>query len=580
MNITRAPVKIVRSISVIDLILFLALVFIFYAFAGVAREWTGPFHSHTEIDLSLRALPQYAFFSLVRGFAAYTISLVFSVGYGYLAAHSRVAERILIAVLDILQSIPVLAFLPGVVLALVALFPHSNTGLEIASIFMIFNGQVWNMTFSFYSSVKGVPPELRDVSQVFRFNRWDTLKKIEMPFAMNGLLWNSMLSMAGGWFFLMVAESFTLGDKNFRLPGIGSYIAVAYEEQNQRAMAAGLVAMLFIIVVVDRLLWAPLVGWSERFRLETLLEESDSNFSWAAWTKRSVILRLFTFVSGWLQRRDKSTTAKMIQGRKALHRAVGFDPARALGVLKWVGLALILGVSILGAKNLVGILARTHTEMWLTYIRDTFFTMIRVAVAVVFGSLWAIPVGVWIGTHPQWTRRLQPIVQMTASFPYPMVFPLIATLLARFGVGVEMGAAVLMIFGSQWYILFNVISGATRIPHHLLDVAQVFRVRGIRYWTSIVLPGIFPDLVNGWITAAGGAWNACIVSEYVKNGPHTFIATGIGASITRAATDTDFPALAAAVVTMVTTVVLLNRVFWGSLYQLAETKYRLDSVNE
>ncbi|MBI1862285.1 MAG: ABC transporter permease subunit [Deltaproteobacteria bacterium] len=577
MSFTRAPVRIVRSFTIIDLLLFFGILFFFYSFAGVAGEMTGPFRSKIEIDLSLRALPFYAFFSLMRGFTAYGLSLIFSLFYGYFAAHSKHGEKILIAILDILQSIPIMALLPALVLSLVALFPHNNVGLEAASILMIFNGQVWNMIFSFYSSVKTVPLEIREVTQVYQFSKWDTLRKVEIPLSMNGLLWNSMLSMAGGWFFLMVAESFTLGDKDFRLPGIGSYIAVAYETQNNRAMVAGLIAMLLIIIVVDRFLWAPLVNWSERFRLETLAEK-ELGRNWAAWARKSVILRLLAEISDWVKRRTRPDTVAAIRERKAQGRTVASVSSRWGPIAKWLLIAVLVIGIVRGASQLLGLLWVNTPSTYMELLRDTFLTLLRVIVSVVLGSLWTIPLGVWIGIHPKWTQRLQPIVQVTASFPYPMVYPLLATFLVSLGVEIDLGAVALMILGSQWYILFNVISGATRIPLAFFDIAQIFRLRGWTYWRSIILPGIFPDLVTGWITAAGGAWNACIVTELVQNGPTRFMASGIGASITQAATQADYPRLAAAVVIMTATVVGLNFIFWGQLYRLADTKYRLDSV--
>ena len=293
-----------------------------------------------------------------------------------------------------------------------------------------------------------------------------------------------------------------------------------------------------------------------------------------------MLLRVIAFVSSWFKKQKRPTTVKTIREKKAFASVWGLDWTRVLVGAKWTVGAVTAWLVVSGALSLGGLLIRVSLDTWVLDMRNTFFTGLRVLGAVVVGSLWAIPLGVWIGTHPQWTRRLQPIVQITASFPYPMVFPIITAWLLKIGVGIEIGSVFLMVFGSQWYILFNVISGATRIPKHLLEVASVFRIRGMKYWGAIILPSIFPALLNGWITAAGGAWNACIVSEFVQQGSTIVLATGIGSSITTAALQTDFPGLAAAVVVMVTTVVLVNRLLWGGLYHLAETKYRLDAVNE
>jgi NitT/TauT family transport system permease protein len=576
LSLTRAPVKFVRSLAWIDLALFVGICFVVYALLGVAQEWGGPYRPKSEIDLGFGSLLRYSFFSLVRVFAAYFLSLGFTFTYGYWAAKSRRAEPILISLLDILQSVPVLGFMPGVVLALVNLFPRSNFGLELATVFMVFTCEGWNMVFSFYSSIKSIPQELDDVSQVFRLKKWDQLRKIELPYAMNGLLWNSMLSMAGGWFYLMVMESFTLGDKDFRLPGIGSYMAVAYERHSARAISAGIVVMFVLIIIVDRCLWAPLVAWSDRFRYDRDNLNSVPKSLVLDWIRRSSLLAIYhrwyhVFKRKWDSERDA------FRGKGPL-----FHDQPAVWHRIWWSLRVIFGclclwVTYWGARGIYHLLAATTLQDWAVHLRDTFFTFLRVIAATLLGSLWTIPLGVFIGTHPKWTSRLQPVVQVVASFPAPMVFPLITFVLMKAGVSFQFGAVVLMLFASQWYILFNVISGATLIPHQMLDVARIFRVSGFEYWRAIILPAIFPSLVNGWITAAGGAWNSCIVSEYVLYGGYELSATGIGAAITDATQRADFPRLAGATITMIATVVLLNRFFWGGLYRLAETRFKLEN---
>jgi len=575
LGLSRARVSLVRSLTLVDVFLLLGVCVLIYAFIGVAQEWAGPYRPKTEIDLSLGSLCQYSFFSLIRVFAAYLLSLVFTFTYGYWAAKSRRAEPILISLLDILQSVPVLGFMPGLVLALVNLFPKSNLGLELATVLMVFTCEGWNMVFSFYSSVKAVPQELRDVSSLFRLRKIDLLRKIEIPFAMNGLLWNSMLSMAGGWFYLMVMESFTLGDKDFRLPGIGSYMAVAYEKGDEGAIIAGIIVMFTLIIVVDRCLWAPLVAWSDRFKYERGPKEEPPTSLVLNWLKRSNLLPTYSQKIEQLRKkwetRSEEWTAKLNIRR--------FDPQTVKKIWFYTRIALtIFGVVVFyfGLKSMLHLLGQTTWESWLIHLRDTFFTLLRVTAAVILGSLWTIPVGVFIGTNPVWTRRLQPVVQVVASFPAPMVFPLITYLMIKAGVGIEIGSVLLMLIASQWYILFNVIAGATLIPQSMMEVADMFQVKGREYWKAIILPAIFPSLVNGWITAAGGAWNSCIVSEYVMHGNSMLSATGIGASISEATQNADFSRLAGATVTLITTVVLLNRFFWGSLYKLAETRFRLE----
>lgn len=574
MAFLRANIRIPKALSWVDAFLFLGVIFALYSLIAVVQEWVAPYHPVVEIKLDFFSLFKYSFYSLVRVTAAYFLSLAFTFTYGYWAAKSRVAEPILISLLDILQSIPVLGFMPVFVLALIRLFPHSNLGIEFAAIIMIFTGEGWNMVFSFYSSLKALPMELRDMGSLFRMRKMDQLKKIEIPYAMNGLLWNSMLSMAGGWFFLMTIESFKLGDQNFQLPGIGSYMAVAYEKQDLSAIAAGIFAMFSLILLVDRCVWAPLVVWSERFR-----SESDSSHRPAQQSlvldllrKSNLLEKYFEWEAKFAKRLEK----RIDKGKKKTKKAQPERWVQFFVALKWIAVVFGVVVFIYGAKSMTSILGRTDWGLWLGLFWDVFCTFLRVMAVVVLGSLWTVPLAVFIGTKPKWTSRLQPVVQVVASFPAPMLFPMIIWLLSRIGIGFEIGATVLMLFASQWYILFNVISGATLIPRDMMELGKMFQVEGIQQWKAIILPAIFPSLVNGWITAAGGAWNASIVAEYLKIGNQTLVATGIGARITQAADTGDFPALAAGVLIMVTVVVLINRLFWNNLYRLAETKYRLE----
>jgi NitT/TauT family transport system permease protein len=574
MSLTRSRIRISRAISIVDVFLLIGLACLVYLIIGVAQEWAGPYRPKTEIDLSFVSLARYSFFSLVRVLSAYAFSVGFTLVYGYWAAKSRFAEPVLIPLLDILQSVPVLGFMPGLVLALVNVFPNSNLGLELAAIFMIFTGQGWNMVFSFYTSIKTVPTELRDMSQIFGLRTMEVLRKIEIPFAMTGLLWNSMLSMAGGWFFLMVIESFTLGEQDFRLPGIGSYMAVAYEQRDLTAISAGIVVMFSLILIMDRCIWAPLVVWSQRFRMEKQASDAGESFV-LDWLKRSRVLSL---VDEWASERKRRLLDRPVRQISQVETRVSqWVPTRQiLKALRFAVVALGLWGFVYASVSMGKLVSETPLTVWLLFARDTSFTFLRVFAAVFLGSLWTIPVGVWIGTNPRWTRRMQPVVQVVASFPAPMLFPMITYALMVSGVGLEIGSVILMIFASQWYILFNVISGATLIPRSLLDVAEVYQVRGWKFWRALALPAIFPSLVNGWITAAGGAWNACIVSEIVEYGDGQVAATGIGSAITQAAQAGNFPALAAAILMMVTTVVLLNRFLWGTLYRLAEQRFRLE----
>lgn len=572
------PIKLRKAISWIDVFLFVGLICFVYSLVGVVREeLLTPYRPVVEIQLDVFSLAYYSLLSLLRVTAGYLLSLLFTFTYGYVAAKSKVAEPLLIPLLDILQSIPVLGFMPVFVLALIRFFPGSNVGLEIAAVIMIFTGQGWNMVFSFYSSLKAVPQELKDLAQLSHLRKWDLLKRIEIPYSMNGLLWNSMLSMAGGWFFLMTIESFKLGENSFRLPGIGSYMAVAYERGDSTAILMGIGVMFFLIIVVDRCVWAPLVVWSERYRFDNPPGKRQSRSFVLELIKKSDLLEKYFEFEKKIRKRVESrfdvyvrTQKKSVIAKRTKFYSAIWKKAR------WVGAVFGIVFIVWGSGKAYEILADTDVPTWLYLLRDVLLTFVRVLFAVVIGSLWTVPVGVFIGTKPIWTRRLQPVVQVVASFPAPMLFPMIIALLTQWGIGIEFGAAVLMLFAAQWYILFNVISGATLIPNELMEVGTLFRVRGWTQWRSIILPSIFPSLVNGWITAAGGAWNACIVAEYMNFGGSTLMATGIGASITRNADLAQYPALAASVLVMVTVVVLLNRLFWNNLYRLAETKYRLE----
>ncbi len=580
MAIFRPRIKLSRVLSPVDIFLFFGILLFIYGMLGVTHEWVQPYHPKTEIQLGLKNLLRYSFFSLVRVFAAYFLSLLFTFTYGYVAAKSRRLEPILISLLDILQSIPVLGFMPGFVLALVRLFPNSNLGLELAAVLMIFTGEGWNLVFSFYSSVRGVPQDVRDMTSMFRLNKWQVFRTVEIPYGMNGLLWNSMLSMAGGWFFLMVIESFTLGDQDFRLPGIGSYMAVAYDKHDYSAVALGIFVMFTLIFIVDRVLWAPLVVWSEKFQHDkkTRTSQEGAGSMVLELMEKSHLLEKYFELRASMQKNIEQRFRKNKNSKKLIKRFTQKNKFNLflLHFLRWAFVILGLVFCIWAGKHMYYLISETKLSDWLFQLKNTMFTFLRVTTAVVVGSLWTIPAGVFIGTHPVWTRRLQPLVQIVASFPAPMIFPILTLVMVRLGVNFEWGSIALMLLASQWYILFNVISGATLIPRELIDLGLLFRLTGFQQWKAIIIPSVFPSLVNGWITAAGGAWNASIVAELVQQGDQKLVATGVGASITEAARLGNFPQLATGIVVMISVVVLLNRLLWGSLYKLAETKYRLE----
>jgi NitT/TauT family transport system permease protein len=542
-----------------------------YALVTVAHEWNGPLRQVPEIHLEARYLPLYTLFSLSRGMIAYGVSFLFTMVYGYAMARVAGAERVMLPVLDILQSLPVLGFLPGFVLGLVYLFPNQNLGLEIASVLMIFTGQVWNMTFSFYASLKSVPPDLVAVARLARMSWWDRFFRLDLSFAATGLLWNSMMSMAGGWFFLMVSEAFVLGEHDFRLPGLGSYMSLAIERGNGRAQLLGVLAMLGMIVFVDQVVWRPLVAWSHKFSDD---ETPAAAGSWL-W-ERIRGSRLWRFGSesrGFFQRRIRPPGLAF----KIRAEAPVLRPTRARPWIKrLVVLAIAAGILIGAVKYFSLLMALTGAE-WFQLLRSTATTFLRVVIAVALASLWTIPVGVMIGRNPRWSRVLQPVIQMAASFPAPMIFPVVVGAMLAFGTGLGVSSVALLLLGTQWYILFNVIAGSSAIPRELWEVSRLARFSWRHRWQQLILPAIFPSLLTGWITAMGGAWNASIVAEYMKYRGQTLMTTGLGAAISEATERGEFHILAAAVGIMAVTVVGFNRLVWRPLNHLAQTRFALDT---
>ncbi len=554
-----------------------------YALSTVARQWTGPLQFVPEIHLEARYLPLYALLSLTRGLLAYALSFVFTLAYGYTMARVAGAERVMLPLLDILQSIPVLGFLPGFVLGLVHLFPRQNFGLEIASVLMIFTGQVWNLTFSFYASLKSIPPDLLAVARLVRMSWWERFLRLDLSFAAPGLLWNSMMSMAGGWFFLMVSEAFVLGDHDFRLPGLGSYMSVAIERHDRWAQAFGILTMLGLIALLDQVVWRPLVGWSRRFTEEDAVGLTDS---WV-WTRvrRSGLwrtgARMVRFVRG--RPRSRRRALDLAGRRLAPGRVAGAGSALSHvwtpAARAWSGRALLalVGVGVLvGASKYFLLVMTLAGAEWGRLLASTLRTLARVVIAVTLATAWAIPVGVLIGRHPRWSRQLQPVIQMAASFPAPMIFPLVVGGMLALGIHLGGSSVVLLMLATQWYILFNVIAGSSAIPRDLWEVARLSGLSSFGRWRRLILPAIFPSLLTGWITAMGGGWNASVVAEYLRYDGHTVQTAGLGAAISQATERGDFATLAAAVGLMAATVVLFNRVVWRPLTERARLHFALE----
>jgi NitT/TauT family transport system permease protein len=563
-----------KSSLVADVSVFVGLLAILYALFASGRIWFAPFTPVANISSSPRALPLYAAYSLVRIAIAYILALLFALAYGFAAAKSERAAKVMLPLLDILQSIPVLSFLPGVMLAMVAVFPGRQIGLELGSILLIFTGQAWNIAFSFYASLRGIPRELNEAARLYRFSNWQRFTELELPFAAIGLVWNSMMSVAGGWFFLMACEMFVLGTRDFRLPGLGSYLQIAAGNGDTRAILWGMAAMIAVIVLLDQLVWRPAIAWSDKFKFETVEGAAPQSFVLTLLRKSGILAAFYRRTIYPIEERvTQAFAAKKTAARaepppldsrfnKWFARSVG---AACLVVLAWLAYRALAAIAQLGGRQLI-LLAR-----------DAALTFLRVNAALVLGALWAVPAGVWIGTTPRVAKLAQPLVQIAASVPATALFPVLLLLLIRAGGGMGLAAMALMLLGTQWYILFNVIAGAMAIPTDLKEASNVFRFTRWERWRRLILPAIFPYLVTGMLTASGGAWNASIVAEYFHFQGQTLSVRGLGATISRATDSGNLPVLLAATIVMSLVVVTMNRTLWQRLYRLAATRYKLET---
>jgi NitT/TauT family transport system permease protein len=561
-----------RRTSWIDLLILSGLVGLLFGVIGLAHQWSAQRLPEIEIDTSPWALPRYTFFSLARGLIAYAFSLLFTLVYGYWAAKDQVAQRVLIPLLDILQSIPVLGFMPGLILVFVALFPNSNAGLELAAVVSIFTGQAWNMTFSFYQSVRSVPRDMHEAATVYRFSWWQQFRWVELPYSGMGLVWNSMMSMAGGWFFLATIEGLEIGGKKYWSPGIGSYIkqASSGDQWDWAALLYGVLAMVLMIVALDQLLWRPVVAWAKKFRVEEGGSQEEATSWFLDWLRRS---RLVGAVQEWLSHLPRLhwTFPRRLRTEEAPP-----DPTQHAAWGLWLSRLLfisLLAVLAYGAFLLVELLIQVNPEQWLSLTVAALWTLVRVLASLVIGTLWALPAGLAIGLSPRLSRVLQPVVQVLASFPAPLLFPLVVAGLVATGVTLDWGSILLMLLGTQWYILFNVIAGTMAIPADLKEAARSYRISGWQRFRVLYFPALFPYLVTGWVTAAGGAWNASIVAEFIDFTKPPLEANGLGARIMVAAGGENYATLAASVLVMSTVVVLFNRTVWRYCYRLADRRF-------
>ena len=556
-----------------DALMFGMAISLFYGVLMVARNWLGPITPQVEISRSLLALPGYAALSLLRITIAYLLSLAFTLVYGYVAANNSTAERFMIPLLDVLQSIPVLSFLPGVMLAMVALFPTRQLGVEMGAILLIFTGQVWNMAFSFYASLKSVPRDMREAAKIYRFSWWQRFIEIDLPFAAIGLVWNSMMSVAGGWFFLMACEMFVLGPRDFRLPGLGSYLQTAAGTGDVRSILWGVATMIVVIVLLDQFVWRPVIAWGEKFKVEQV-ESTDVSRSWVLTMLQHS--RSLSYMGKITVRPIRESLTSYFARRHQVQPAGPTSAPAKNWMARSVGVIAIAAIIYSVFRVLVLLSGLNHAEAAQLFV-SLAATFLRVNATLLIGAAWTIPVGVWIGFSPRLARIAQPMAQIAASIPATALFPIVLLILIKMGGGLSIGSVILILLGTQWYILFNVIAGAMAIPTDLKEVCSVFGIKSAERWRKLILPGIFPYLVTGLVTASGGAWNASIIAEYFHFKGQTFFTTGLGAIISRASDDGNFKLLLAATILMAATVVTVNRLVWRPLYALAEDRFRLEN---
>jgi NitT/TauT family transport system permease protein len=551
-----------------------AIFLVFGALIGVAHVASSTFlrlNAPHAISVSLDPanLPNYAVRTTLRMFAALVASLIFTFTYGTAAAKSRRASVVLIPLLDILQSVPILGFLTFTVVFFMNLFPGRVLGLELAAIFAIFTSQAWNMAFSLYQSLRTVPPDLVEAAISFQLTPWQRFWRLEVPFAMPGLVWNTMLSMSGGWFFVVASEAISVGNNTWKLPGIGSYVALALERRDIAAVGWAIGAMLVVILLYDQLLFRPLVAWSAKFRFETTATATAE----APWvlklTRRTRLLHLGAQAAGDALGRIGGMRLRAVFG---IARP-GSAPSRLIDAAL---LALLLVVLSLAAQRVFGFLSGQLSWAELRHaVVLGCYTLIRVIVLLALATVVWVPIGVWLGLRPVWARRAQPIAQFLAAFPANLLFPPFVLFIVHFHLNPDIWLTPLMILGTQWYILFNVIAGAAAFPGDLQEAARNFGIGGLLWWRKVILPGIFAYYVTGAITASGSSWNTAIVAEVASWGGTHLVAHGIGAYIAEATQKGNMAQVILGVAVMSGFVLLLNRLLWRPLYEFAGRRLTL-----
>ena len=528
--------------------------------------------SRAPVPLDVVQLPEYALRTTLRMFAAIIASLLFTFVVAALAAKSRRAEMLIIPALDILQSVPVLGFLTFTVTFFMGLFPGSQLGAECASIFAIFTSQAWNMAFSFYQSLKTVPRDLDEASRSFGLSPWQQFWRLEAPFAAPGLVWNTMMSMSGGWFFVVASEAITVGDTTVQLPGIGSYLALAIDQKDFTAIGCAVLAMAVVIALYDQLVFRPVVAWADKFRFEQTAGQRKPRSWLYGLIRRTRLIKRLTAPFGWAW--------QSLMLARLTARRPQFAPersTRATRLLDYVWRALLLAVTAWGIWIAVDYVHQTLA--WsdaLQALGGGLATLLRVVILIAAASLIWVPIGVWIGLRPAVAERVQPLAQFLAAFPANVLFPFVVMAIVATGADANIWLSPLMVLGTQWYILFNVIAGASAFPSDLREAAAVYQLRSWTWWRSVILPGVFPYYVTGALTASGGSWNASIVAEVASWGDDKLHAYGLGAYIAKATAAGDFPRVILGIAVMSLFVTLFNRTLWRPLYAFAERRLRLD----
>ncbi|WP_192560166.1 ABC transporter permease [Pseudomonas allokribbensis] len=554
----------------------LVIGFLLFFSIGARETWApiGSLQSEV-VSLDPSNLPEYAMRTTLRMLAAMVAALVFTLLYGTLAAKSRRAEKLLVPVLDILQSVPVLGYISFTVTFFLLLFPGRVLGAELAAIFAIFTSQAWNMTFSFYQSLRMLPRDLVEVSTNLQLSGWQKFWKLDVPFAMPGLVWNMMMSMSGGWFFVVASEAITVGDQTITLPGIGSFLAMAIAQKDMHAVGYVILTMVVVILIYDQFLFRPLVAWADKFRMENTASQTAAPESWVLnlIQRTRLIQRILRPVTRVISRLGNMRLSLPRSARKAM---ASESPATTKAI-DWIWGSFI---GLLTAYALYHIALYVGTEVTLAEVGHVLlmglFTLLRVAGLIFIASLIWVPLGVMIGLRPALAEKIQPLAQFLAAFPANLLFPVFVIVILRYQLNPDIWLSPLIVLGTQWYILFNVIAGASAFPNDFKEAAANFRIRGWLWWRKVMLPGIFPYYVTGAITASGGAWNASIVSEFVSWGQDKVVAHGLGAYIAQTTAAGDFPKITLGVVVMSFFVVAFNRLVWRPMYAMAENKLRLN----